>query len=104
MRQRITCKLCTLIMESYGGLHTLTHAVVYGHWTQATVLDGHGGASVTTHRQGSPTFSLKGGIRYTAHTHYLRIEIVFCRSSTGVISCRLTFWSPGSTIFTPKTP
>jgi len=30
------------------GLHVLTHAVVYGHWTQATVLDGHGGASVTS--------------------------------------------------------
>jgi len=31
-------------------------------------------------------FSLKKGIRYTAHSHYIRNEIVFCRSSTDVES------------------
>jgi len=41
---------------------------------------------VTTYQQVSSTFSSKDGIRYGALSHYLRIEILFCRSSTGVES------------------
>jgi len=53
--------------------------------TRPTVLDGHGGVCVTTYRQVLSTFSSNGGFRYTAHLHYLQIDIVFCRSSTDCI-------------------
>ena len=71
-------------------------------WKRATVLDGHGGVCVVTYRQVSSTFSSKGGFRYTAHSYYIRIEILLLhlqlhgRGITG----RLTF--NGSPPFPPS--
>ena len=47
---------------------------------------------------------LKRGIQYTAQSHYLHIEILFCRSSPGGITCRLTFdGSPPSPLHVQET-
>jgi len=54
-------------------------------WTRATVLDGHGGVCVTTYRQVSATFSSNGEFDIP-RSHYLWIEILFRRSSTGLES------------------
>jgi len=48
-------------------------------WKRATVLDGHGGVCVMTYRQVSTSHqrsAQKGGFRYTAHSSYIRIEIL----------------------------
>jgi len=71
-------------------------------WKRARVLDGHGGVCVTTYQQVSSMFSSKGGFRYTAHSNYIRIEILLLqlqlhrRGITG----RLTF--NGSPPFPPS--
>jgi len=77
VRQRITYKLCTLMQ-----------AVMYGHGTQYLMDMVIGEVCVTTYRHVSSTFSSKEGFRYTAHSNYIRIEILFCCScsSTGVES------------------
>ena len=71
-------------------------------WKRARVLDGHGGVCVTTYRQVSSTFSSKGGFRCTAHSNYIRIEILLLQLQLHRrrITGRLTF--NGSPPFPPS--